>query len=330
MDLQVTVTESLANGLKNRFFYEMTEGSDRAEKIFISEASKLKHDRNGFSKLARVVRESFQDYTLVIYEGGSTRKPYLSFDLLTVVKDREFNSWNEKCLTGDTLLFSLDPRYFNHFYTTYNIGEHAIARLFLRTKPKINNGVVDCKYIKDELIHVPLWAAYWGITLFGSTSKDYFGRCFPVIPAPSGLLMCEFSRETHRIEVRTFVDDANLSHEQLEAKQLLLDAGKGLLDSPLSMFGVLSASNIDSTDLLHSILSSRLHKDFRWATLQNVIFHRVIDDKERISLKKELDVGVRNFSRFTDESTDAFLQTVGVRKFQSEVKKALLPKAEKT
>ena len=48
MSDQITVTESLANGLKNRFFTEMTNGADLAEKTFVDKNDRLK-DRNGFA-----------------------------------------------------------------------------------------------------------------------------------------------------------------------------------------------------------------------------------------------------------------------------------------
>jgi hypothetical protein len=34
------------------------------------------------------------------------------------------------------MLFNFEPRYFHDEFSTYNIGEHAISRLYLRTKPK--------------------------------------------------------------------------------------------------------------------------------------------------------------------------------------------------
>ena len=43
------------------------------------------------------------------YEGGSTRKPYIAFELLTIDPNREFNTWNEKCVYGSSVIFNLNP-----------------------------------------------------------------------------------------------------------------------------------------------------------------------------------------------------------------------------
>ena len=210
---QITVTESLANGLKSRFFAEMINGADFAEKTFVNNKNRL-NDRNGFAKLFSNVRTAFKDHAVLVYEGGSSRKPYVAFDLLTVIKDREYNSWNEKCLTGNSMLFNFDPKYWNEAFSAYNIGEHAISRLYLRTKLTFINGVIDWRCISHQLQSIPLWSSIWAFLIFTAHSTEFAKNCFPVIPAPDGLFMCEYSIESKRLEIRTFVDDLHLTHEQ--------------------------------------------------------------------------------------------------------------------
>jgi hypothetical protein len=323
MSNRITVTESLANGLKNRFFSEMVKGADIAEKAFIRKKDRL-NDRNGFAKLSGNVRTAFKDHAVLVYEGGSTKKPYVAFDLLTVIKNREYNSWNEKCLTGNSMLFNYEPRYFNDAFSSYNIGEHTISRLYLRTKPKIVDGVIDWRYIKPELINIPLWSNFWGFVLFSANSEKFAENFFPVIPATSGLFLCEFSNVTRRLEIRTFVDDANLTHEQLTTKKMLLQIGADLNSSPVCFLCAIGPSQIDNPTLLIDLLALRIESHCDYSMLKNVFFHRVENDAERLRRKNELDRLLKTFSILVHADIDRALQQLGVKKFQLETKKILL------
>jgi len=327
MSDQITVTESLANGLKNRFFTEMTNGADLAEKTFVDKNDRLK-DRNGFAKLSSNVRTAFKDHAVLVYEGGSSRRPYVAFDLLTVIKDREYNTWNEKCLTGNSMLFNFEPRYFHDEFSTYNIGEHAISRLYLRTKPKFIDGIIDWRYISHELKNIPLWSSFWALLIFTAHSEDFAKNCFPVIPAPSGLFMCEYSTETKRLEIRTFVDDSHLTHEQLVTKKILLKIGNDLTESPLSFLVVLTPSSIDNPDLIFSLISRRIESHPDYSTLRNIFFHRVEDDSQRLLRKTEFGNVLKNFSSSVREELDQALIKLGVKRFQLEVKKSILKHSE--
>jgi len=162
---KITMTESLANGLKNRFFTEMIRDRDELGALKISAKDIPKH-RKDFQKFIDKSVSFYSDFDLIHYEGGSTRKPYLAFELLTIDPEREFNTWNEKCVYGSTVIFNLNPFVANNFYSTYNISEHTIARLFLRTTPQIKNNLIEVKSIYSEFKHIPLWAAFWGILFF--------------------------------------------------------------------------------------------------------------------------------------------------------------------
>jgi len=323
MSNQITVTESLANGLKNRFFTEMVNGGNIAEKAFIRKKDRL-NDRNGFAKLSGNVRTAFKDHAVLVYEGGSTKKPYVAFDLLTVIKDRAYNSWNEKCLTGNSMLFNYEPRYFNDAFSSYNIGEHAISRLYLRTKPKVVNDVIDWRYITPELTNIPLWSNFWGFLLFSANSDKFSEKFYPVIPSASGLFMCRFSNITRRLEVRTFVDDAHLTHEQLTTKKMLLQIGADLSSSPACFLCAIGPSQIDNPTILIDLLALRIESHCDYSMLKNVFFHRAEDDAERLSRKNELDRLLKTFSILVHADIDKALRQLGVKRFQLETKKILL------
>ena len=317
---KTSVTESLANGLKTRFFQEMRDGSDKAVSIFLEKGrSSKKINRNSFAKIANNVKSSFGHYALVIYEGGSTGKPYLACDLLTVIKDREFNSWKEKCLTGNTLLFVHEQNFIDVFPSIYNIGEHAISRLFLRNTTEFENNTIDYKYIIKEMIYIPLWANFWSNMLARSEDLSFYGNCFPVIPAPHGLFMCEL-KEPNFIEIRTFIGDQQLTHEQTVTKNLLIAAGKSLNESPICFSPALFETKIDMPFLLTPIIAMRLYDNTNYSILKNVFFHRIEDDRERGVIKSKFDSILKEHKMLANKEIENLLIKIGVKAFQTVIK----------
>jgi hypothetical protein len=328
MTNQITVTESLANGLKSRFFSEMIKGADLAQKKYLDKQVQL-NSRNDFIKLSQNVRTSLKDYAILVYEGGSVRKPYVAFDLLTAIKDREYNSWNEKCLTGSSMVYSLDMNYFFSAYSPYNIGEHAISRLFLRTKPEFIDGVIDYKYITKELVNIPLWANFWG--LIASTFKDpgAVPKFSPVIPTPSGLLMCEYFKDSKKLEIRTFVHDELLSEDQLKAKELLSEIGCDFYASPISFIVLITPGEIDNPDVLFALMGSKIYENPKYGNLRNVLFNKIENDIERAEKKAQLDSILKNFLNEGRDILLDLLSRIGVRRFQIEIKKTIYRNSSK-
>ncbi len=320
MNNPITVTESLANGLKERFFSEMTAGASRAEQNFIKKKVNLAN-RNAFSKLSSVVNSSLKEYALVMYEGGTSTKPYLVFDLLTPIDGRLYNDWNEKCLTGVSFLFNYEPSFAVDHFTTYNISEHAISRVFLRTKPVLKNGTIDCKYIINEMAYIPFWSSFWGATLFAKDSGNFFENASPLIPAPNGMFMCDFSKLTMRPEVRTFVADSQLTEMQMAAKNLMIKVSQDLISSPMSFLLILAKSNLDDAELLHSMVASRILQSPHYDSIRENLFYRVESDKMRASLKNQLDSELRHQAQTVGESLENSLRLLGIKKFQTEIKR---------
>ena len=323
---KTTVNDSLANGLTTRFFKEMEDGADRVISLFLEKQRNLKkRNKKNFTKITNNVRSNFAHYALAIYEGGSASKPYLACDLLTAVKDRELNSWNERCLTGNTLLIVFDPEFMDVFPAIYNIGEHAISRLFLRSGFEFKNNTIDYKHITEELVFIPLWANFFATILMLSEELPFYGNCYPVIPAPHGLFLCEFKYPC-LIEIRTFISDQQLTHEQMIAKNLLIRAGEGLSESAICFSCALSCSGIDTPDFLEPIISIRLFNSKEFSTLKNVIFHRIQDDRVRAEFKSKFDQILKNKASQGTEALDPVLIEIGARELHSRIKHLMLTK----
>ncbi len=309
----IGITESLAKGLANRFFSEMERGIETAQESFFRKLGTKARTRKNFTTIVSAARTSFADYALGFYEGGSARKPYVAFDLLTPVPGRLYNTWNERCLSGASSAINLVPFICENRGSAYNIGEHAVARIFLRTKPSLVKGLVDIKAIKNELAYVPLWASFWGQVL---SRTSMFGKCLPVLPSPSGLLFAHTSETTYQIEIRTFVDDSKLSESQLQVKRMMLTLSAGLVASPLSSFPVIEQLDIDDSGILLAYLCHRLIKHERHTLLINTIFEHIQDSQKRIQLRHEFTGLIENISSAGMQETYRSFETIGIRATQ--------------
>jgi hypothetical protein len=323
MENLITVTESLSKGLKNRFFSEMVIAFENLTANFKKDI-KNKHNRNGFVKTTKLIKDKFLDFIIIFYDGGSKSKPYVVFELLTVIKDREYNSWNEKCLTGFTFLVNYEPRIIDDADALYNISEHAISRLYFRTKPKFKNQTIDYLYIKDELKYIPFWSSYWVLFLC-LTEINFGGNFYPVIPSQSGLFMCEFKGGNRLIEIRTFIDDSHLNFEQQEVKKLLLEVSNNISISPLCFLNVDLILNIENIDLIYGLICYRIYKNTGYQYLKNIFFHRIEDDSARIYYKSKFeDILKKTISKINYEILDIELRKISINKFHLEVNKGLI------
>ena len=126
------INETLARGLKDRFFEDFpTEISGAYHKELRS--MRIKAVKRGkWLKETKACIDRLERFSIASYEGGSKVKPYFVTNVLEMLNEREYNTWNEKCLYSFQLIFVFDPAYVGCEFGHFNIGEHAIMRLFMR------------------------------------------------------------------------------------------------------------------------------------------------------------------------------------------------------
>jgi len=292
------ITESLARGLTTRFFREMDEFATKAELQLLTKIPKIK-DRNSYKKYIQEMKRSLGEAILVDYLGGSNSKPYFALDLIEIYKEREFNEWKEKCLTGSTLIFSYDPRVFDTLQARYTLSEHAIFRLFCRTKPNLIGKIVDYKYILTQLKHVPLWSNFWQLQYF--YDEDTIPKINAFLPAPDGLFLGDFNKEKRLIDVRTFISDNQLSEKQYAAKSALLKIGEPYLSSPLS-FAIAVAGRFDFPSAIQNNICYEIFNSNEFRNIKDNLFERVDDDNQRASIKNKFELKIKEFASFTNKS----------------------------
>jgi hypothetical protein len=329
------INETLAKGLKNRFFLEMDEEVIKKLNQLIKDGYKYKQNTNGWEKFSKYLKQSFNRCAMAFYDGGSASKPYLGFVGLSIDPEREFNKWNEKCLSGTVAVAILEPFWFDYRQALFNIGEHAISRIYERGKPLVKDGFnVDIPSILPELSAVPLWAAYWAGTIatfknFYSNQSDLINNFFPPIPSPNGLFLGEMVIDRYSsVEIRTFVNDSRLSYEQMEVKKLLVEAGDGLENSPLALYPLIEVLKIDENFTETAMISHHLLKNYD--VLSHVLFYGVKDDKIRKNLQDEFRKFLKENAKFTNEVLIALYKRIGIRRFHLEVKKSLMRQRSKS
>jgi len=271
---------------------------------------------------------------LASYEGGSNSKPYLGFIGLGVDPEREFNKWNEKCLNGTVAIANLEPFWFDYRQALFNIGEHAISRIFERGKPIIYEGFnVDIPSILSEMEMIPMWSAYWAGTM--ATFKNFYSESAHLvnnfslpIPSPNGLFLAElFEKNSASVEIRTFVNDERLSFEQGELRKVLLNAGNGLVNSPMTLYPLVDTLKIDETFSETAMISHHLLNSFD--VVVHALFRDVLDDVLRSKLQEEFRKFLREMAKFTNVDLINLYKKLGVKRFHLELKKSIYKQGTK-
>lgn len=291
------ITEIHARGLTTTFFNQMAALILSDTLIELNERQKFKSTRASWDRFVLALKLSLRNCTLASYEGGSKRQPYFSACGLHINKKREINSWQERCLSGDNIFVNFD-RACGADEAQFNIGEHAIARLFERAKIALINdsGDIDVFRILPVLQSIPLWSAFWA-------NAAMFLREFykipiplrPIIPTPFGVFLGEignYGKALPMIEIRTFVENDSLSFIQNKVREVMWQAGKDFQNSPFAMFPLLQVRRLDHPKYIESLMCRKILPDI--SMLGDVVFHHVDDDTMRYQCKDLLRSYVKN------------------------------------
>jgi hypothetical protein len=320
------ITESLAKGLMHRFFDEAQDMVNKGVDALTSHAETYKSSKSGWIKYISKIKPTLNKLAISQYEGGSKGSPYIAFVGLSLNQERKFNSWNERCLTGETIIHVHKPMYVDTSTTAFNVGEHAVSRLYERGKVKlIDEFTVDIHSIFPEFQMLPLWSAFWVTNLAVMTNafSDNFLPHFyhPVVPALSGIFLGELTHTRYpKLEIRTFVDDKNLSEDQLKLKKVMLEIGKVYQSSPLAMFPI--SGKVESDYYVNFSILSELSEHVELITRsvfgrnQNVQFEsRAKENFKRYFSSIDVDRG---------KSISKIYREIGVREAQLIIKKEIL------
>lgn len=321
------INEQLAKGLKNRFFLEI---EDRV-RLGLKELSRInnhtKKSSGGWVKLVNKIQSISQGFNISFYEGGSKGNPYVGLVGLAIDPERQYNHWNEKCLSGMVYVQTLKPDFIDVCDSPFNIGEHAIARVYERANLNFFNEFdVDLFSILPEFKMVPLWASFWigNIGVYTEAFQNKYSSEFfrPVIPAKSGLFFGELTNtRIPKVEIRTFIHDKNLTDDQIALKKIMWSLGQGMDASPLALFPLVTQLKIDTDFFQNQILVREMIPHHELIT--RIIFKSIEEDKLRYSIKSD-------FVNFLDKSTkdiDAnFIlayRKLGVRAAQLQIKESV-------
>lgn len=272
MDHPTYINESLARGLASRF---LAEAENRVRLIGrnIDSLNSSSTTKKGWLIKHRKLAEFVSDASFKPYFLGTKAKPALAF--MGLAPDQHsFKDWEERCLTGRVLIFQFDSDVCPEPEPVpFVISHHALTRLFMRCESL--KGIADnwdYKKIVSLLSPLPAWSAFWDATVTG-VRKEYFNLLnnstysyllYPIIPSKNGLFFCQTSRQDPRLNLRTFVGNAQLRSEQKELQSILLKAFEGFEMLPLSIHPWSIRWNVWRTDVYMFILAERLSRNERF------------------------------------------------------------------
>ena len=322
------ITESLAKGLKNRFFLEISDEINQRLKLASLIGKPGKKSTAAWLRYQNKFKEIFGRCAIVFYSGGSNKKQYFALIGLSIDEKREFNQWDEKCISGHMVVIGYEPKIAEDMFALFNIGEHAVSRVFERGVVSIKNDTqVDIFSILPEFKYVPIWSGFWSFVFqifkLRYPSQNDLNQIYPVIPAKSGLLFGQIGHERFEpLEIRTFVDDSHLNFEQQEAKKVMVEISHGIESSPLCFFPIVGSLGLDDDNFQTGMICYELLK--RYDLVSSVIFHRVVDDQLRYKLKEQFKKCLLDLSKTINEDLINLLRKIGIKNMQLEIKKAIL------
>ena len=316
------IDESLANGLKNRFFTEMPERISEMIRRFTVE-TRGKQSRTAWRNLPEKTKRIFSDCALSVYLGGSNRKPYLGLCCLALGADRPVNDWTERFFASWNVVFNCSPIATFESVGSFVLSEHAIKRLYQRAQAKnqVAGNSINTDFILPELRYLPVWSSYWQSAMTSMHAEVGIEEFFPVLPGISGLFFAECSIDNSSVEVRTFVGDAQLTEEQLYVKNRMLIISQTLQSSPMAIGSLVDTRKLDLILIDRLYLSSQLGSDV--STVSNIVFHPIENDTFRASVKSGFQKWLSTESQVYPGIVD-LIDTKGVKSLHMECHPGLL------
>jgi hypothetical protein len=301
----IHIGESLAKGLKSRFFTELPEELNVKIDAFAKSLTK-KNSPKLWEHYAKSASSIFSNHALSVYLGGSKRKPYLGICALRLGTDRDFKNWKEDFVTSYNVILNYEPREVFDMTGVFILGEHVVSRLYQRSRLRKGNDQLDIDFILPELRCIPVWAAYW--TYAFHEMHDRFGieRLSAIIPGSTGLFFADCSTDSPFIEIRTFVGDDQLTYPQQASKESMLAAATHVQSSVLSL-GVLPGSHLlDENMVERCYLSSKIRPVAD--AVSSCIFQHVEDDQDRHRQRDTFIGWLKDYATVDGELVDAVEQ----------------------
>lgn len=314
------ISESLANGLKNRYFRQM-------EDEYVAFGKDLHRFNSKGMKMEAFVKRLWQaskSTGVMYFEGGTKRKPYFFISHLMPLEQRSFKEWNERCLFGNDFYFSLEPQEYSNKYACYGIGEHAIKRIFQRSISQSADEPYQVEAINYQLKYLPLWSSYL-ISLLAQISRpdEHLTVSFQ-IPSPGGILIAEACNKSFIAEVRTFVDELKLVESQAFARNSILKISDIIYRSPASFW---AGSRIFPTRTLTYgivLVSSFINQSSNKEEIINFLVQAGASSKEVSQRLLEI------IDRFSSKDLPVIelIQSIGVRELLVEIEKRTLKRTK--
>ena len=290
--------ENLAKGYTRQFMSWYKEDLE----ICLKNSDELKSiygnkNRKRFEKFSILHQEQYKNFSLNYLLGGSSRHPFIASTIYRF-ENEKYNDWRENHLLPSVLImhFQKDKQVNN---SAYSISEHTIKRIYQRSKIFENNEI-NHYLIIPEMSYIPVWAGFYSLLNMLTDSENI--EIEPIIPAPSGLFLCDtktFYNNIKSVHIRTFVGDNELSMTQLCLKKAMIESSQYLKNSllgfmPCSITFAKHQFFIDFNLLLYglrSLLKTYLHEILKEKDdVILSIFYRKVNEKLNQITPQQIDL----------------------------------------
>lgn len=312
------ISESLARGLKERYFFELQEGALNSIMVMLN-GMKIYSGRNKFDQWAESAKIKLGPNVISTYHGGSKRRQYFAFEFLDYLPEREFNSWMEKSVYGRKIVIREGSFGNNSTVSRYGVSEHAILRIFQRLDLDVYAVGYSQRKILSELSLIPLWSNYW-LSILDAVIDDDLEKYKDItiyIPSENGLFFANFDVKTYDIEVRTFVNDGLLTSDQKYIKEALNLIGHAINPSALTFASSLTVHLDPSIVFVRLMLSSLI---FTNEAINSIVKHmtlKIDDDKLRFYLRNKIFNAIKEDGKYMDADDFEYLKLHSTRDFSN-------------
>jgi hypothetical protein len=182
------------------------------------------------------------------YLGGTSNRPYLCLELLTVgnwnpmlaskSSGEHEQGWDESMLVARRTILPFKPRTFHDEdfsdLAPFTISHHAVSRLLERSTVYNENYDLLIERVLNEMKYIGLWSSIWRIMAASANLASSGSQLEFFIPSQSGMYLAKLHQ--YGLFVRTYIDEDHLFQDQLDLRDALLSASDKCISSPLSFF----------------------------------------------------------------------------------------------
>jgi len=148
------IDESIAKGLVKHLLAWLPDEIENAKGRFKKKVTKsMLLSRSGLKEVQKYHFDEFGKFSLCYLVGGSKRNPYIGFVAVNPLENKPYEGWVEEAIFGEVVICNLynGTQHSEATFAKFAIGQHALARVYQRSKLINENNITNPYSIISEL-----------------------------------------------------------------------------------------------------------------------------------------------------------------------------------